>query len=153
VFSAAVPGSGYLAAVTRFLFLSDEWLEETRRIRAEYAGAIPEVPLSVRMNQVVQEVPFGSGVIHAHVDTSSGRPMLEIGHLEQPDVTVTLSYETARALIVDGDAQTAMAAFLSGKIRIDGDITKMMALQSAGSVNPSDPAAAELVQRIRAVTS
>ena len=34
-------------------FLSDEWLEEARKIRAEYAGKSPAIPHVVRMNLVV----------------------------------------------------------------------------------------------------
>jgi len=139
--------------VSQYQFLSDEWLAETRRLREEYRDLVPDVPVSVRMNQVINEVPFGNGVIHAHVDTSSGRVEMETGHLDSPDLTVTLSYETARAILVDADAGGAMNAFLSGRIRVDGDITKLIALQTAGSGQGSNPAAAELVKRIQEITA
>ena len=57
---------------------------------------------------------------------------METGHLESPDLTITIGYDTAKAILVDGDAQAAMQAFLGGKIKVDGDITKMIALQTAG---------------------
>jgi hypothetical protein len=139
--------------VTQHPFLSDEWVEETRRIRAQYEGATPEITVSVRMNQIIEEVPFGEGVIQAHVDTSSGQLVIERGHLDSPDVTVTLTYDTAKALLVDGDAQAAMNAFLAGRIRVDGDITKLLALQSVGANSPASPAAAEMVKRIQTMTS
>jgi SCP-2 sterol transfer family len=139
--------------VTQYPFLSDEWVEETKRIRSEYDGLTPVIPVSVRMNQVINEVPFGDGVIHAHVDTSSGHLVIERGHLDSPDLTITLSYETAKALLVDGDAQAAMNAFLGGRIRVDGDITKMLALQSVGASSSVTPAAAELVKRIQDMTA
>src|SRR6201999_347461 len=44
-------------------FLSDDWLVEARRIRAEFRGKAPEIPVSVRMNQIIQDVPFGDGTI------------------------------------------------------------------------------------------
>ena len=134
-------------------FLSDEWVDESRRIREEYKDQIPEIAVSVRMNQVVNEVPFGDGVIHAHVDTSSGRLEVEPGHLESPDLTVTLSYATAKSILVDGDAQAAMNAFLGGRIKVDGDITKMLALQTVGANSASDPLAVEMVKRIQAMTA
>lgn len=62
-------------------FLSDDWLEEARKIRAEYAGRAPAMGHSVRMNLVVTEVPFGDTDIDAHMDTSSGELILETGHL------------------------------------------------------------------------
>jgi hypothetical protein len=139
--------------MAQYPFLSDEWLEETRQIRAEYEDRVPEIPVSVRMNQVIHEVPFGSGVIHAYVDTSSGRLVVDTGQLESPDLTVTLSYDTARALLVDGDAQAAMNAFLGGRIKIDGDITKLIALQAAGAQSTSSPAAVEMVKRIQEITA
>jgi putative sterol carrier protein len=139
--------------VSQYPFLSDEWVAESRRIREEYKDQIPEIAVSVRMNQVVNEVPFGDGVIHAHVDTSSGGLEIEPGHLESPDLTVTLSYATAKSILVDGDTQAAMNAFLGGRIKVDGDITKMLALQTVGASSASDPRAVEMVKRIQAMTA
>jgi putative sterol carrier protein len=87
------------------------------------------------------------------VDTSSGRLEVEPGHLESPDLTVTLSYATAKSILVDGDAQAAMNAFLGGRIKVDGDITKMLALQTVGANSASDPLAVEMVKRIQAMTA
>lgn len=136
-----------------YQFLSDEWLEETRRIREEYRDQTPAVPVPVRMNQVINEVPFGDGIIKAYVDTTSGILDVEVGHLEKPDLTVTLSYGTAKAILVDGDAAQAMNAFMSGRIKVDGDITKLIALQTAGTGATVSPAAAELVRRIQDITA
>ena len=138
--------------MAQYQFLSDEWLEEARKIRAEYHDRTPRIPVSVRMNQVIQDVPFGEGVIQAHVDTSSGDLEMEMGHLESPDLTVTLSYDTAKAILVDGDAQAAMQAFLGGRIRVDGDITKMLALQTVSAGGAVDPAALEMAKRLQDIT-
>lgn len=139
--------------MSQYQFLSDEWLDQTRKLREEYRDQVPAVPVSVRMNQVINEVPFGEGIIHAHVDTSSGYLEMETGHLDSPDLTVTLSYATAKAILVDGDAQAAMTAFMSGRIKVDGDITKMIALQTAGTGAAATPAAGELVRRIQDMTA
>ena len=66
------------------------------------------------MNLVLTESPFGDGTLDAHLDTSSGELVVDTGHLESPDLTVTVDYETAKAILVDGDAQAAMQAFMSG---------------------------------------
>ncbi len=138
--------------LNQYLFLSDEWLAESRKIREEYTDRVPQIPVTVRMNQIINEVPFGEGVIHAHVDTSSGQLDIDTGHLESPDLTMTLNYETAKAILIDGDAQAAMSAFLGGRIKVDGDITKMLALQAGAGGGSADPGAAELVRRIQAIT-
>lgn len=138
--------------MARMAFLSDEWVEEARRIRAEYRGEAPAMPLSVRMNQVITDVPFGDGTIHAYLDTSCGEIDMETGHLERPDLTITLDYPTAKAILIEGDAQAAMQAFLSGRIKVDGDVTKLLALQSGGAINPSDPLAAEVYRRLQEIT-
>jgi hypothetical protein len=139
--------------VQQYPFLSDEWLAEARRIRAEFKDKAPAVPVSVRMNQIIQDVPFGDGTINAHVDTSSGQLEMDTGHLESPDVTITIGYDTAKAILVDGDAQAAMQAFLGGKIKVDGDVTKLLALQNAGLGGSTNPAAAEMAQRLQAMTA
>jgi len=139
--------------VSQYPFLSDEWVAEARKIRAEFKGKTPEIPVSVRMNQIIRDVPFGDGTINAHVDTSSGELEMETGHLESPDLTITIAYDTAKAILVDGDAQAAMQAFLGGKIKVDGDITKMMALQSAGMSGNADPNAIEMAKRLQAITA
>ena len=80
------------------------------------------------MNQSITEVPFGSGTIEAHMDTSGGEMQMDMGHLENPDLTVTLDYATAKAILVDGNPQAGMQAFMAGKIKVQGDMTKMMAM-------------------------
>jgi hypothetical protein len=141
----------YLLPVAQFPFLSDQWLVETRKIREEHKDDVPTIPVTVRMNQVINEVPFGDGVIRAYVDTSSGLLDMEVGQLDDPDLTMTLSYTTAKAILVDGDAAQVMNAFMSGRIRVDGDITKLIALQTAGAAG--NPAAAEVVRKIQAITA
>src|SRR3954463_2883199 len=82
-------------------FLSDEWVAEAKKIREETAGQGGPPAHVVRMNQIITDVPFGEGTVNAHLDTSSGDVDLDLGHLDNPDLTVTLDYETAKAIIVD----------------------------------------------------
>jgi putative sterol carrier protein len=44
--------------------------------------------------------------------------------------------------------QVGMQAFMAGKIKVQGDMTKLMAMQQAGP----DPVAAEVAGRIKAIT-
>ena len=137
-------------------FLSDEWIAEARKIRAEVAGEetgpqTGATAASVRMNQVITEVPFGSGRLEAHLDTSSGTLEMETGHLEHPDVTVTLDYGTAKAIFVDGTLEAGMKAFMDGKVRVQGDMAKLIA--ALQQVAPPDPTTVNQAQaRIREIT-
>jgi hypothetical protein len=137
--------------VPKYPFLSEEWLAEARRIYEEYRGQAPAAPHALRMNQVITDVPFGGGTINAHLDTSSGEVEIDTGHLEAADVKVTLDYATAKAVLVDGDLQAAMQAFMAGRIKAEGDITKLMALQMGGS-GGVDPTAAAIATRIKDIT-
>ncbi len=132
--------------VAKYLFLSDEWIDEARKIREEYRGQAQPLPHAVRMNQEVTDVPFGEGTIHAHIDSSSGTLEIETGHLDDPDLTLTLDYETAKAVFVD--PQVGTQAFLQGKIVVQGDLSKLLAMQAT----PMDPSAAEVQRRIRDIT-
>jgi hypothetical protein len=130
-------------------FLSPEWTEEAHKIQEEFAGQGAPPAQSLRMNLVVTEVPFGDGSIDAHMDTSEGSMRLGVGHIEEPEVKVTLDYATAKAILVDGNPQVGMQAFMAGKIKIEGDMSKLLALQQA----PADPVAVQVAERMKAITA
>jgi len=134
--------------VAKLMFLSDEWMAAAKAIREEYAGKAAPMAHSVRMNQVITEVPFGEGTINAHMDTSSGEMQMDTGHIDAPDVTVTLDYDTAKAIFVEQNPQAGMQAFMAGKIKVAGDMTKLMAMQSG----TPDPVAAEVASKIAEIT-
>jgi putative sterol carrier protein len=131
-----------------YKFLSDEWMEEAKKVREEFAGQAAAPAHAVKMNQVITDVPFGDGTINAHMDTSGGDVVMELGHLENPDLTVTLDYDTAKAILVDQNPQAGMQAFMAGKIKVQGDMTKLMAMQSA----PPDATAQAIAARIKEMT-
>lgn len=131
-------------------FLSDEWLEQAKAIREEYAGQGGAPPHQMRMNLVITDVPddVSAGPIDAHLDTTAGDMEMDIGHIDPSDLTVTLEYDTAKAILVEGNPQAGMQAFMAGKIKVQGDMTKLMAMQSASP----DPVAAEIAEKINAIT-
>ena len=134
--------------MSKYPFLSDEWMTEAKKIREEYRGKTPAPAHAVRMNQVITDVPFGPGTLEAHMDTSSGELEMDTGHIENADVKVTLDYETAKAIFVEGNPQAGMQAFMAGKIKVEGDMTKLMAMQAG----PPDPSAAEVSKKIQDIT-
>ena len=132
----------------KYKFLSEEWITEAKAIRDASGGDSPPPAHAVRMNQIITEVPFGDGEINAHMDTSGGSLEMDLNHLENPDLTVTLDYATAKAILVDGNPQAGMQAFMAGKIKVQGDITKLMAMQQGAP----DETAAAVAERIKDIT-
>ena len=131
-------------------FLTEEWMTEAKRLRDE-AGAPGTPPAHViRMNQIITGAPFKAGEdIHAYMDTSDGELKMELGELDSPDLTVTVDYDTAKAIFVEQNPQAGMQAFMAGKIKVQGDMTKLMAMQQTAP----DPAAVELAQKIKDMTA
>jgi len=137
-------------------FLSEDWISAAREIRMRYADQAPTTSASVRVNLNISEVPFGEGFVPAHLDTSSGRLEMELGHLDEADATVTTDYVTAKNLVVYQDQGALMQAFMGGKVKIQGDGTKLMALAAAGQTNAANPetavAAGKVAEEIKAIT-
>jgi hypothetical protein len=133
-------------------FLSSAWMDEARAIREKYAAEAAKVTASIRMNQVITDVPesVGSGdTIRAFMDTSSGEVVMELGELEAPDLTLTVDYDTARKIFVEQDQAAGMQAFMSGKIKVQGDMMKMMAMQTS---MPQDDIAKTIAAEIKGIT-
>ncbi|MCU1452366.1 MAG: hypothetical protein JWN46_512 [Acidimicrobiales bacterium] len=131
-------------------FLSESWLEQAKAIREEYQGQGGTPPHQIRMNLVITDVPddVSAGPIDAHMDTSSGDMEMDLGHLENPELTVTLDYDTAEAILVEGNPQAGMQAFMAGKIKVQGDMTKLMAMQQGAP----DPTAQQVAAKIKEIT-
>ncbi len=130
-------------------FLSDDWMTAAKEIRAKYADQATKVTTSIRMNQVVTDVPFGEGTVKSYLDTSSGDVVMELGELDTPDLTVTTDWSTARAIFVMQDQAAGMQAFMSGKIKVQGDMMKMMAMQTS---MPQDDIAKQIATEIKDIT-
>ncbi|MDA8311152.1 MAG: SCP2 sterol-binding domain-containing protein [Actinomycetota bacterium] len=129
-------------------FLSDEWIEEAHAIRAEFQVRSPAINHPVRMNLVVTEIPFAEIDLEAHVDTTGGELDIDKGHVEDADLKITLDYGTAKALLIDRNPQAGMQAFMAGRIRVEGDMSKLMSIQAT----PMDEHAQEMAERLRAIT-
>ena len=129
-------------------FLSDEWIAEAHAIREEFQDKSAAINHRVRMNLVVTEIPFGELNLEAHVDTTRGELDIDKGHVEDADLKVTLDYVTAKAILVDRNPQIGMQAFIAGRIRVEGDMAKLMSIQTA----PPDEHAEEMAERLRAIT-
>ena len=134
-------------------FLSDQWIEAARALRDEFADQAPPAAVDARINVVVTDIPHRElSELKGHIDTTSGQTIIEHDHLPDPELTVTVDYRTARAAFVTRDQQEVMQAFLSGRILVEGDATKLLALQT-GPVGPPDPMAEEMLRRLDEMTA
>ena len=133
----------------KFEFLSPEWMVAAKAIRDTMAH--PDVPPAglMKMNLIVTDTPFPADV-HGHIDTTDGEIVIEDGHIDAPDLTVTVDFATARAIFVNLDFAAAMQAFMGGRINVQGDITKLMSLQTPGTT--PDPQAVAIAEAVRAIT-
>ncbi len=135
--------------MTKYKFLSDEWIEQARAIADDYADDLPEPPEEIKLNATVSDIPHRNGeTLHAHLSTVGGSLVVELGHLEDAEVTVSVDYETARPVLMEPDPQTVMGLFMAGKILIEGDATKLIAMQT---IEP-DPDSAAMAEEIAAIT-
>jgi predicted lipid carrier protein YhbT len=103
-------------------WLSQEWLDETRKL----AESQPERPgASARMQYVVTGGPEGD--VKYYWVLENGK-LLEsnLGEMPDPEVTLTQTYEDAMK-IQKGELD-ANAAFMQGRIKVTGNMAKLMSL-------------------------
>jgi putative sterol carrier protein len=74
---------------------------------------------------------------------------MDLGHLDTPDLTVGVDYATAKAIFVDQNPQAGMQAFMAGKVKVEGDMTKLMVMQAT----PPDATAMEIAGKIKEITA
>ena len=75
--------------------------------------------------------------LHVSYQLDSNNIRVSTKPIDDPEMTVTMDYATLQA-VSEGNAQAIMQAFMSGKMKVQGDMTKIMALQQA-SVNFIQP--------------
>src|SRR5699024_8222057 len=124
-------------------FLSDEWFAKVAELRAE-AGDV-EVPAAL-----------ADLAININVDTNAGEKKLALvgGMNEDVDVdgartTMSVPADLAQKNLIEGYQSADMLGFMSGQIRIEGDMSKLMALQT---VQPSAVQTA-LLNKIQEITA
>ena len=103
-------------------WLTQEWLDESTKL----AESQPERPgATARLQYVITEGPDGE-VAYYWVVVDGHLIENRLGRLDDAEVTLTETWDDAMA-IQQGELD-ANAAFLQGKIKVDGDIAKLMAL-------------------------
>ena len=80
-----------------------------------------------------------------------GAPDVGIGHDPAGDLTITTDYDTAKQIFVSGDPQAGMQAMMQGKLKIQGDMSKLMAAAAQGG-GPGAAGGAALAEAIQGIT-
>jgi len=121
-------------------YLSKEWADEViQTLNADDAvkGAIQGVELCIQ--QVVTDVP-DEGEAKYWTKFSGGEVSGGLGEAADDDVTISQNYETAVAM-AKGDLN-AQAAFMQGKLKVTGNMGKL--LQHQGAMGALGPALAKV---------
>lgn len=109
-------------------FLSADWANEVTAALNSHDGfknAIGTADLGIQF--VTEDGPDGE--VSYYLSSSGGNTTMALGELESPDVTVKQSYDTAAA-IARGEMNT-QTAFMTGKLKVSGNLAKLMMHQSA----------------------
>jgi hypothetical protein len=125
-------------------FLSDEWFAAAAKIFQEIAPPVPAVIQDLVINLRVKNGP--SGDVEARLAGGQLLPGFGAG----APTTLTLPYDVARKMMVENDPNAAMQAFMSGQIQIEGDMSKVMAMQAAGPPSAESQKVTQLVREMTA---
>ena len=74
----------------------------------------------------------------------------ERGLVEGAPTKLTVPYDVAKAMFIEGNQQAAMQAFMSGQIKVEGDMTKLMAMQAGGAPSAEQVAFQEKIKGLTA---
>jgi hypothetical protein len=104
-------------------FLSDEWFAEAKKI-ADEAGPDAGGANDLTLNIVVTGGPSGDKEIHM----ANGE--FAQGLVDGAPTKMTVPYEVAKSVFIEGNQQAGMQAFMQGQIKVEGDMSKLMAMQT-----------------------
>ena len=125
------------------VFLSDDWFSQVEQL-GNNAGELNLPPalanmvinLKVTDNDQTTEANFTDGLLHRGLN-------------DKATTTLLLDRDTLQSTITHFDMNEIMGAFMSGKIRVEGDMSQLMALQTA---RPSTEQK-ELFKQIKSMTT
>jgi putative sterol carrier protein len=114
-------------------FLSTEWADAVKaRLNAndEFRQAA-----STQRATIQQVISSDDGDTHYWIEIADGQIDMGVGDAEGPDATITQSYETAVKLAKS--ELSVVTAFMTGKVKVAGNMGLLMGLQGALSQLPS----------------
>lgn len=128
-----------------YAFLSDEWFTKVEELVAAAGDLqVPPAMKAVEVNVTVTGAAAGPGEVRLAMKEG----LFTRGHRADFATTLTLSADLARKIFLDGDTAAGVQAFLDGSIQVDGDLARLVAMQT---VEPSE-LQKRLTQQIAAIT-
>ena len=115
-------------------FLSDEWLSEVEsRLNGSEAFQNAAKGQAARLQQQVAGAPAGDVGYGFVLD--GGKVQLAKGEIENPEATISQDYATAVAM--SKQEITGQQAFMQGKLKVSGNLMKIMQLQGTFTAMPA----------------
>lgn len=115
-------------------FLSEDWAQEiTNAVNSSDDFKRAASGQQVKLQQVVTDVPDG-GEAKYYFTLDNGTAQISVGEIADADATITQNYETAAA--ISRSELNAQQAFMQGKLKITGNMMKLMQLQSVFNALP-----------------
>ncbi len=115
-------------------FLSDEWAQEmTNALNASDDFQSAASGQSVKLQQVITDTPDG-GEQKYFFTLEGGKVQIGLGEITDAEATLTQTYETAVA--ITKQELNAQNAFMQGKLKISGNMMKLMQLQGVFNAMP-----------------
>jgi putative sterol carrier protein len=116
-------------------YLTEEWAQATQdALNSSDAFKGSAGSQTAKVQQVVTGTPEGE--VKYWFKLEGGVASLGVGELGEPaDATITQDYDTAVKLAKN--ELTGTAAYMSGKLRVSGDLMKLMQLQGTLSQMPA----------------
>jgi putative sterol carrier protein len=114
-------------------FLSEEWantMTEALNSSDEFKQAASGQ--QVTLQQVVTDAPDGEAKYYFKLD--GGAANIGLGEAADAEATITQNYETAVAIVKQ--ELNAQNAFMQGKLKISGNMMKLMQLQGVFNAMP-----------------
>lgn len=110
-----------------FKFQSEEYFDAANAAMQSNEGVLKASKgHNVAVQVVTTDFP-GVGQKKTFLKIVDGKPSAGVGEIDDPDATITQSYAVAVAL--DKGEITPQTAFMEGKMKIKGNLMKMMTLQ------------------------
>jgi putative sterol carrier protein len=108
-------------------FLSEEWARELKgRLNADPAFT---QAIAAQTVSILQVISGNDGPTEYWLRIDAGRVDLGLGSIVSADATITQDYDTAVALA--RSELNPVSAFMTGKIKISGNMMVLMGLQNA----------------------
>ncbi|WP_201591451.1 SCP-2 sterol transfer family protein [Psychrobacter sp. Pi2-51] len=125
------------------VFLTDAWFDDVEKLGNE-AGelnlppALANMIINLKVSDTDKDIEanFADGLLHRGLNDNA-------------TTTLLLDRSILQSIITDFDTNEIMGAFMGGKIRVEGDMSQLMAVQTA---RPSAEQK-ELYKRIKSMTT